>query len=60
MKLRDNELVGIGIFEDKSGADQSSRWAAEFVEKDAIKDKINAPDITEGELRISREAGVTA
>jgi hypothetical protein len=60
VKLRDNELVGIGIFEDKSGADQSSRWAAEFVEKDAIKDKINAPDITEGELRISREAAVTA
>jgi len=28
--------------------------------KDAIKDKINAPDITEGELRISREAQVTA
>lgn len=60
MKLRENELVGIGIFGDKSGADQSSRWAAEFVEKDAIKDRINSPDITEGALRISREAAVTA
>ena len=60
VKPRENELVGIGIFEDKSGADQSSRWAAEFAKKDAIKDKINAPDITEGELRISREAQVTA
>lgn len=60
VKPRENELVGIGIFEDKSGADQSSSWAAEFVEKDAIKDRINSPDITEGELRISREAAVTA
>jgi uncharacterized protein YciI len=60
VKLRENELVGIGTFEDKSGADASSRWAAEFVKSDAIKDRINAPDITEGELRISREAAVTA
>ena len=60
LKLRDNEIVGIGIFEDKSGADQSSRCAAEFVRGDAIQGRINAPDITEGELLISREAPVTA
>jgi hypothetical protein len=28
VKLRENEIVGIGIFEDKSSADASSRWAA--------------------------------
>jgi hypothetical protein len=60
VKLRENEIVGIGIFEDKSSADASSRWAAEFVKSDAIKDRINAPDITEGELLISRESPVTA
>jgi hypothetical protein len=60
VKLRENEIVGIGIFEDKSSADASSRWAAKFVESDAIKDRINAPDITEGELLISRESPVTA
>ena len=60
LKLRKNEIVGIGIFEDKSSADASSRWAAEFVRSDEIKDRIYAPEITEGELLISRESRVTA
>ena len=59
-KVNDHEIVGIGIFDDKAGADESSRWAAEFVQRDPIKDRINTPEITEGELRISREAPATA
>ena len=59
-KVSEKEIVGIGIFEDKAGADESSRWAAEFVKSDPIKDQINKPEVTEGELRISREAPATA
>ena len=60
VNVSEKELVSIGIFEDKAGAAESSRRAAEFVKSDPIKDQIGTPQITEGELLISREAPVTA
>jgi hypothetical protein len=60
VSVSEKELVSIGIFEDKAGAAESSRLAAEFVKNDPIKDQIGTPQITEGELLISREAPVTA
>jgi hypothetical protein len=60
IKVSEKEIVGFGIFEDKAGSDESSRRAVEFVKSDSIKDKINTPEITEGELRILRETPVTA
>ena len=54
-RLVTNSLVDLVVFGRRAG-----KHAAEFVKSDAIKDRINAPDITEGELRISREAAVTA
>jgi hypothetical protein len=60
LKVSENEILGIGIFEDKDAAAESSRVAADFVKSDPIKDRINPPEITEGELRISREAAATA
>ena len=52
------ELVTISIFEDKSGAAESTRRAADFVKKDPIKDQLGSPEIIEGNLLVSKEAAV--
>jgi hypothetical protein len=60
VKVSEKELVSIGVFEDKAGATESSRLSADFLKNDPIKDQFSAPQITEGELLISREVPVTA
>jgi hypothetical protein len=50
VKVRDKELIGFGIFEDKESAAESSRRAVEFVKNDPSKDQIGTLEITEGEL----------
>src|SRR5262245_36159468 len=60
VKVSDKELIGFGIFEDKEGAAESSRRAADFVRNDPSKDQIGTPENIEGELWILREAPVTA
>ena len=52
------ELVSISLFEDKTGASESTRRAAEFVKKDPLKDQMGSPEIIEGELLVSKEAPV--
>ena len=56
----DRELVTISIFENKSGSQESTRRAAEFVRNDPLKDQLSAPEIIEGELLLSKEAAVGA
>ena len=53
-------LVTISIFESQSGAKESNRRAAEFVRNDPLKDLLGSPEITEGELLVTKEAGVHA
>lgn len=53
-----NELVTIGIFDDKTGATESTRRAAEFVKKDPDKDRLGTPQVHEGELLVMKEAAV--
>ena len=60
VNVSEKELVTIGIFEDQAGASESTRRAADFVKNDPAKDQIGTPQVTEGELVISREAPVTA
>jgi hypothetical protein len=60
LKVSEKEIVGFGIFDDKKGSDESGRRAVEFVKSDSIRDKINSPEIIEGDLRIARETPVTA
>lgn len=60
VNVGEKELVTIGIFDDKTGAAESTRRAAEFVKKDPIKDQIGSPQVIEGELLVSREAPITA
>lgn len=52
------ELVTISIFENRTGAVESTRRAAEFVGKDPAKDQLSTPEIIEGELLLSKEAAV--
>jgi hypothetical protein len=52
------ELISIGIFEDKAGATESTRRAAEFVKKDPLKDQLGSPEVFEGDLLVSKEAAV--
>lgn len=56
----DGKMVTIGIFEDKAGADESTRRAAEFVKKDPMRDRLGSPEVIEGELLVSKEALVGA
>jgi len=56
----DRELVTVSLFENKTGAQESTRRAAEFVRNDPLKDKLATPEIIEGELLITKEALVSA
>jgi hypothetical protein len=60
VNVDDKELVTIGIFEDRTGATESTRRAAEFVKKDPMKDQLGSPEVIEGELLVSKEAAVGA
>jgi len=59
VNVGNKELVSISIFEDKTGATESNRRAADFVKKDPMKDQLGNPEIFEGDLLVSKEAAVT-
>jgi hypothetical protein len=52
------ELLSISIFEDRQGATESTRKAAEFVQKDPLRDQLSKPEVFEGELLVLKEAVV--
>jgi hypothetical protein len=56
LTANDRELVTISIFENRSGAEESTRRAADFVRTDPLKDQLASPDIIEGDLLVSKEA----
>jgi len=58
VNVGNKQLVSIGIFEDKTGAAESTTRAAEFVKKDPMKDQLGNPEVFEGELLVSKEAAV--
>ena len=58
LKVGNNELLSISIFENREGATESTRKAAEFVQKDPMRDQLSKPEVLEGELLVLREAGV--
>jgi hypothetical protein len=59
VNVDNKELVTISVFEDKAGATESTRRAAEFVKKDPMKDQLGSPEIYEGELLVLKEAAVS-
>ncbi|MDQ3224518.1 MAG: hypothetical protein M3Q75_13775 [Gemmatimonadota bacterium] len=58
LNVGNREIVTISIFEDRDGATESTRRAAEFVQKDPLKDQLGKPEVLEGELLVLKEAGV--
>jgi hypothetical protein len=58
LNVGDKELLSISIFEDRQGASESTRKAAEFVQKDPLRDQLSKAEVLEGELLVLREAGV--
>jgi hypothetical protein len=58
VNVGNNELLSISIFEDRQGAAESTRKAAEFVQKDPLKDQLSKPELLEGEFLVYKEAGV--
>ena len=58
LNVGDKELVSISIFEDRDGATESTRKAAEFVQKDPLRDQLSKPEVLEGEFLLLKEAGV--
>ncbi len=60
VNVGNKELITIGLFEDKTGAAESTRRAAEFVKKDPMKDQLGSPEIHEGDLLVLKEAAVAA
>ncbi len=60
VNVGNKQVVTISIFDDKAGATESTRRAAEFVKKDPMKDQLGSPEILEGDLLVSKEAAVGA
>jgi hypothetical protein len=58
VNVGNKDLVTISIFEDRNGANESTRRAAEFVQRDPMKDQLGKPEVLEGELLVLKEAGV--
>jgi hypothetical protein len=60
VNVGNKQLITIGLFDDKAGAAESTRKAAEFVKKDPMKDQLGSPEIFEGDLLVAKEAAVGA
>jgi molybdopterin synthase catalytic subunit len=58
VNVGNKELLSITIFEDRNGAAEATRRAAEFVQKDPMKDQLGKPEVLEGEVLLLKEAGV--
>ncbi len=54
----EKELVSLTIFEDRQGATEGTRKAAEFVAKDPLKDQMSKPEVIEGDLLLLKESTV--
>ena len=58
LKSGDKEIVSLTLFEDRQGAAEGTRKAAEFVSKDPFKEQLSKPEVIEGELLLHKEAGM--
>ncbi len=58
VNVGNKQIVTVSIFEDRNGATESTRRAAEFVQKDPMKDQLGKPEVLEGELLVLKEAAV--
>jgi hypothetical protein len=57
VNVGDKELVTIGLFEDRTGSAESTRRAAEFVKKDAMKDRLARRRSSRGSVGVKGGGG---
>jgi len=60
VNVDNRQVVTVSLFDDKTGAVESTRRAADFVKKDPMKDQLGTPEVLEGDLLVAKEAGVGA
>jgi hypothetical protein len=58
LRTGDKEIISLTLFDDRQGASEATRKAAEFVLKDPFKDQLSKPEVIEGELLLLKEAGM--
>jgi len=58
LRTGDKEIVSLTLFEDRQGAAEGTRKAAEFVSKDPFREQLSKPEVIEGELLLHKEAGM--
>ena len=58
VNVGNKQLVTISLFEDKTGATESTRRAAEFLKNEPIKEQLGTPEVLEGDLLVSKELAV--
>ena len=58
INVGNKQLVTFGLFDDKTGATESTRRAAEFVKNDPLKEQLGTPEVIEGELLVMKEAAI--
>jgi hypothetical protein len=58
VNVGNKQLVTFGLFDDKTGATESTRRAADFVKNDPLKDQLGSPEVLEGDLLTMKEAAI--
>ena len=58
IRTGDKEVISVTVFEDRQGAAEATRKAAEFVQKDPFKDQLSKPEVIEGELLLLKESAI--
>ncbi len=56
----DKEILTVSIFESQKSAKESNRRAADFVRNDPLKDLLGSPEVFEGDVLVTKEAGVAS
>lgn len=52
----DGKIASVSLFQDRSGADESTRRAADWVKRDLTDIIQNPPDVTAGEVVVHKSA----
>ena len=58
VNVGNKQLVTVGVFEDKTGAAESTRLAADFLKNDPLQEQFGSPEVMEGDVLVSRESAV--
>jgi hypothetical protein len=54
------QVVTVSVFDDKHGATESTRRAAEFVKSDPLRERLGTPEVLEGEVLSTKEVMASA